>query len=390
MHEDNPEVKLARERGLHVASRAETLAAICASRRLIAVSGTHGKTTTTTLLALVLVEAGLHPSFLIGGDVNEIGTNAVWDKGEWLVVEADESDGTFLVLDPEIAVLTSVEPDHLDYYGGFDKLVDRVRRVLRTRRRAVSWRARTTPIAAEVGTAARRRAGRRARRSADVRIDELQRRSRRRLVRPGREPGTGSVGCRCPFRARTSHRMPPSRRSTALRLGVPIDAAQRALRALCRSRAAGSSTAARRAGVRFVDDYAHLPTEVSAVLEAARSTTTGRVVVVFQPHRYSRTAAVWDQFADSFVGCRRVVVTDVYPAGEEPVPGVTGKLVADAVSSAHPESTVLYVPDRDVARRTGGGTAAPGRPLSHPRGGGPHHASPTNCSGHPHGEPRVL
>ena len=116
-------MKLAREMGIQVASRAETLAAICASRRLIAVSGTHGKTTTTTLLALVLVEGGLHPSFLIGGDVNEIGTNAVWDKGNWLVVEADESDGTFLALDPEIAVLTSIEPDHLDYYGGFDKLV---------------------------------------------------------------------------------------------------------------------------------------------------------------------------------------------------------------------------------------------------------------------------
>src|ERR1700722_4524706 len=121
--DDNYEVQLARARGLLVATRAETLSAICACRRVIAVSGTHGKTTTTTLLALTLVEAGWSPSFLIGGDVNEIGTNAVWDKGEWLVVEADERDGTFLALDPEGSVLTNAESDHLDHYGDFDRLV---------------------------------------------------------------------------------------------------------------------------------------------------------------------------------------------------------------------------------------------------------------------------
>ena len=110
--------------GFRSRSRAEILAAICAFRRVTAISGTHGKTTTTTLAALVFVEAGLHPSFLIGGDVNEIGTNAVWDRGEWLVVEADESDGTFLALEPQIAVVTSIEADHLDHYGTFDQLVE--------------------------------------------------------------------------------------------------------------------------------------------------------------------------------------------------------------------------------------------------------------------------
>ncbi len=171
VHEDNPEVMLARQRGLQVASRAETLAAICASRRLIAVSGTHGKTTTATLLALVLVEAGLHPSFLIGGDVNEIGTNAVWDRGDWLVVEADESDGTFLVLDPEIAVLTNVEPDHLDYYGGFDELVAAFDEYCSKASRGVVASA-DDVVAAEVG----RRHGAALvgfSAGADVRIDEL-------------------------------------------------------------------------------------------------------------------------------------------------------------------------------------------------------------------------
>ncbi|MFC0082560.1 Mur ligase domain-containing protein, partial [Aciditerrimonas ferrireducens] len=115
--DQNPEIQAARVKGIPVLDRAELLAAICRLRRVLAVTGTHGKTTTTSMAALALVEAGLRPSFLIGGDLNEVGTNAVWDEGEWLVVEADESDGTFLALDPAIGVVTSVDLDHLDHYG---------------------------------------------------------------------------------------------------------------------------------------------------------------------------------------------------------------------------------------------------------------------------------
>ncbi len=118
----NPEVVAARERGVAVLRRAEMLAAIAATRRSIAVAGTHGKTTTSSMLALVLVEAGLRPSFIIGGEVNEIGTGAVWDEGELLVIEADESDGTFLELPRHGSVVTSIEPDHLEFYGGFENL----------------------------------------------------------------------------------------------------------------------------------------------------------------------------------------------------------------------------------------------------------------------------
>ena len=119
---ENVELAEARALGIRVAPRSEVLAAICATRRCLAVAGTHGKTTTASMLSLILVEAGLRPSFVIGADVNEIGTNAVWDTGEWLVVEADESYGTFKALRPDVAVLTSVEADHLDYYGTFDVL----------------------------------------------------------------------------------------------------------------------------------------------------------------------------------------------------------------------------------------------------------------------------
>lgn len=118
------ELTEARSRGVSVLSRSEVLAAVAGLRRCIAVSGTHGKTTTASMLSLILVEAGLRPSFLVGGDVNEISTNAVWDQGEWLVVEADESDGSFLALEPEIAVINNVEVDHLDHYGTFGELCD--------------------------------------------------------------------------------------------------------------------------------------------------------------------------------------------------------------------------------------------------------------------------
>jgi UDP-N-acetylmuramate--alanine ligase len=343
VHEDNPEVRLAREMGIQVASRAETLAAICASRRLIAVSGTHGKTTTTTLLALVLVEGGLHPSFLIGGDVNEIGTNAVWDKGDWLVVEADESDGTFLALDPEIAVLTSVEPDHLDYYGGFDKLVAAFDEYCAKASNGVLASA-DDAIAAELG----RRHGAELvgmSAAADVRIENIS---------VGREGVSFDLARSDKLLGRLALPVSGAKLAsnaaiaavTALRVGVPIDAAERAF-----ARFAG---VARRfehrgeaSGVRFVDDYAHLPTEVRAVLEAARSNATGRVICVFQPHRYTRTAAVWSQFADAFGDADVLVITDVYAAGEQPLPGVTGKLIADTVARNHPETMVLYVADRE-------------------------------------------
>src|SRR5580700_7334773 len=119
---ENPELTEARARGIRVVPRSEMLAAICATRQCLAVAGTHGKTTTASMLSLILVEAGMRPSFVIGADVNEIGTNAVWDSGEWLVVEADESYGTFQALRPDLAVLTSVEADHLDHYGTFEEL----------------------------------------------------------------------------------------------------------------------------------------------------------------------------------------------------------------------------------------------------------------------------
>jgi UDP-N-acetylmuramate--alanine ligase len=346
---DNPEIVEAHRRGIPVADRAGTLAAIASLKRCIAVAGTHGKTTTASMLALQLVEGGIKPSFLIGGDVNEIGTNAVWDDGEWLVVEADESDGSFLFLAPEIAVITNVEADHLDHYGSFAA----VRSAFETFAAGASHHrvvGGDDEVAAAIGGAA----------GADLvgtgagcthRIVDLAlARSSVSfgLVGPSGDPlGRLEV----PVPGLHNARNAAVAAVTSLAVGVPLVVSARAL-----ARFAG---VARRFefrgsvdGVTFVDDYAHLPTEVRAVLAAARDGDWRRVVAVFQPHRYSRTAELAEEFGPTFGDADLVVVTDVYGAGEAPVPGVSGQLVADSVRRTFPDMPVLYVVGRADLRVT--------------------------------------
>jgi len=344
--EGNPEVVEARRRGIRVLTRAEMLAAVCARRRCVAVSGTHGKTTTTSMLSLILVEAGLRPSFLIGGDVNEIGTNAVWDTGEWLVVEADESDGTFLELDPEIAVVTNVEPDHLDYYGSFEELVAAFDRFCDGRTGGVVAGADDALAAAVGGRHGADLVGMSA--SASFRLRNEHRHGGG--VAFDLWHGAENLGSlELPVLGAKIAQNAAIATVTALLVGASMEAASAAL-----ARFAGVARRYERRGeangVRFVDDYAHLPTEVHAVLAAARGEAE-RLVVVFQPHRYSRTAALGEQFADAFDGADVVIVTDVFGAGEAPVPGVTGKVVADAVRRAHPDTDVNFVAGRAELRQ---------------------------------------
>ncbi len=340
---DNPEVVAAVAAGIPVLTRAETLAAVAARRRCLAVAGTHGKTTTASMLALVLVEAGLRPSFLIGGDVNEIGTNAVWDEGEWLVVEADESDGTFLHLAPEVAVVTNVEPDHLDHYGSFAAVRAAFTEFLgaASGRRVVGG---DDPEGAALGRAA----------GADVVGTGEGCTHRMTAVATDRSsvafdlsgPG-GDRWARLVVSVPGLHNARNAAVATvaAVAAGAPVDAARRAL-ARFGGVARRVEFRGERDGVTFVDDYAHLPTEVEAALAAARTGAWDRVVAVFQPHRYSRTEAVGAAFGGAFDEADVVVVTDVYGAGEAPVPGVTGRVVAEAVAAARPDREVAYVPGR--------------------------------------------
>ena len=337
---DNPELVAAVDRGIPVVPRSAVLGAMAATRRCLAVAGTHGKTTTASMLALVLVEAGLHPSFVIGADVSEVGTNAVWDTGELLVVEADESYGSFSALVPEIAVLTNVEPDHLDFYGTVEALEDAF---------SDFWPGPPGPGSSGPTT----------------------RWPRPSAAGTGPPPSGLSVGS-----TYTMRRLGLARSSVTFELAGPdgvlgplavpvpgLHNARNAAVAVVAGLAAGAPFAAAAAalgrfagvprrfefrgevhGVTFVDDYAHLPAEVRAALAAARTGDWARVVAVFQPHRYSRTAALAPSFADAFDDADVVIVTDVFGAGERPVPGVSGRLVADAVAAHLPGRPVLYAP----------------------------------------------
>jgi UDP-N-acetylmuramate--alanine ligase len=339
----NPEVVAARERGVAVLRRAETLAAIAATRQAVAVAGTHGKTTTSSMLALVLGEAGFHPSFIIGGDVNEIGSGAVWDDlGELFVVEADESDGTFLEVPRLAGIVTNVEPDHLEHYGGFEPLRDAFARFLAETPGPCVVCA-DDPIAAVLGRASAAKSYGTAA-DADYCMAELTcGRSSSSFVLHHRDVELGRI--QLPIAGAHNARNAAAAVVAALELGAPFDAARVAL-----ARFAG---VARRfehrgevAGITFIDDYAHLPTEVAAALAAARAGEWQRVVCVFQPHRYSRTAALWAEFAGAFGDADLLAVTDIYPAGEAPRPGVSGKLVAQAVLDAHPWRRLAYLPRR--------------------------------------------
>jgi UDP-N-acetylmuramate--alanine ligase len=346
----HPELEAARDQGAQVWTRADLLEAIAADREVVAIAGTHGKTTTSSMLALVLVEGGVRPSFVVGGEVNEIGTNAVWDEGELLVVEADESDGTFLRLRPRLALVTSVEADHLDHWGSlsavesaFDAFVgaaglalvcadDDGARRLRERLEASGG---TAPRILGYGLAD----------EAEFRIEglELARSEVRfRLSRPGGPP----LALAAPVPGVHNARNAAGAAAAGLLLGARPEDVARAL--------ARFGGVARRfefrgevAGITFVDDYAHLPTEVRAALAAARAGGWRRVVAVFQPHRYTRTAALAADFGTAFDDADLVVVTDVYPAGEPARLGVSGKLVLDAVLEARPDTPAAYLPRRD-------------------------------------------
>lgn len=340
----NIEIREARRAGIPVCSRADVLAAICGLRRTLAISGTHGKTTTSSMLALVLAEAGARPSFIVGGDVNEIGSGAVWAAGEWLIVEADESDGTFLRLDPEAAVVTSVEADHVDRYGSLETLQaafgEFLGDVAGFRLVCVDdpWGRRFAaehPDSVGYGRSS----------AADLRLAE---------------PVTGRTGVEFTVRHREGEeirvRLPVPGVHNALNAVAAMGCAQQLGVPLARSAEtlAHFGGVARRyefrgeaGGVTFVDDYAHLPGEVSAILATARGGGWRRIVCVYQPHRYSRTATLWRDFGTVFGEADLVALTEVYAAGEPPRPGVNGKLLVDSLLEAEPHKRVAWLPHRE-------------------------------------------
>ncbi|WP_420443684.1 UDP-N-acetylmuramate--L-alanine ligase [Candidatus Poriferisodalis sp.] len=341
---NNVELSEARRRGIPVLSRAELLSQICQRKRTLAVGGTHGKTTTSSMLALCLVAAGEHPSFLIGGEVNEIGSGAVWDMaGEWFVVEADESDGTFLQLGADAVLVTNIEPDHLDHYGSFDALTGAFERFCSSAngpRVVCADDPQAAAMAERVGGCVTYG------RSEQAKYRIIGARSSRSGAEFELFADTTLIGhCELPLPGLHNVTNAAGALAAALELGA---AATPMIEALGRFAGVARRFERRgeRDGISFIDDYAHLPAEVRAAITAAGSGDWNRIVAVFQPHRYSRIAALWQDFADSFGGADQLVLTDIYPAGEVPRPGVSTELVLGAVLDSHPYASVAYLPGR--------------------------------------------
>lgn len=346
IRESNVELAAARKRRLRVIPRAAALAALMTGARGIAVAGTHGKTTTTSMLTVSLQHCGADPSFVIGGDLNEPGSGAHYGTGELFVAEADESDGSFLLLRPYAAVVTNVEADHLDHYGtvkaiddAFDAFIDRIDPT------GFLVACADDPGARKVVGFARRRGlpvrtyGEAA--DADVRVADLTLHglgSRFEIVDRGRR--LGIVDLVVPGR---HYALDAAAALTAgLSLGYPFNELAAGLSTFrgVRRRMEFKGTAA---GVRVYDSYAHHPTELRADLLAARGLAGGgRLVVAFQPHLFTRTQAFADDFGRALGSADEVVVMEVYAAREDPIPGVTGALVADAVPLER--SCVVYEP----------------------------------------------
>jgi UDP-N-acetylmuramate--alanine ligase len=344
--EGNPELAAARARGLAVWARQQAIAAFAHARRSIAVAGTTGKTTTTSMIATVLEQAGLDPTYLIGGDLNESGSGARAGAGDLFVFEADESDGSFLLTDPAIGVLTNVERDHVDFYpGGEEEL----------RLAFAEFCARSDRVVAcaddEGAREAVRLAGVGAIRygvapGADLHLEV-------ETPGPGGARGTVTVdGEVVPLSLPVdgAHNLLDATAAIAVGgvVGVPADDAAHALSSFGGVRRRFERRGSAR-GAEFFDDYAHVPTELAVTLDVARARRPRRLVAVFQPHRYSRTQALWRELGASLAEADLIVVTDVFGANQSPIPGVTGELVVEGVRLATPDREVVYASHREDA-----------------------------------------
>jgi UDP-N-acetylmuramate--alanine ligase len=327
---ENPELALARERGIEPVHRGALLAELCAEKRLIAIAGTHGKTTTTAMTAWALREIGAGPAYFVGGEVPGLGpdgeaANAGWGEGEWVVAEADESDASFLRLHPEVAVVTNVEMDHHSRWGSLAELHEAFVAFARPARGLV------VPGDEEMGW--------------------LQEAADGVATFDGAAPGPAELDLTVPG----EHNRRNARAAiAALQLaGFDGDEVAKALTGF-RGVHRRLELKGRRGPVSIYDDYAHHPTEVRAALSALREQGPSRLVAVFQPHLYSRTKALAEEFGAALTLADEAIVLDVYPAREEPVgelADVSGLQVAQAAAERGGGMPVWWLPTADLARR---------------------------------------
>ncbi|MFO1148178.1 MAG: UDP-N-acetylmuramate--L-alanine ligase [Alsobacter sp.] len=325
---DNPELMAAREKRLPVVRRAEMLAELMRLKQCVAIAGTHGKTTTTSLVATLLDAGGFDPTVINGGIINAYGTNARLGAGDWMVVEADESDGTFLKLPADVAIITNIDPEHLDHFKTFDAIKDAFRAFVENLPfYGFAVMCLDHPTVQElVGKIEDRRVityGENP--QADVRLMDVDLsggRSRFRVVIRDRKTGhlSGIEGLTLPMPGHHNALNATAAIAVAYHLGIPLDTIREGLKGFGGVKRRFTRTGEWN-GVAVFDDYGHHPVEIAAVLRAARASTNGQVIAIVQPHRYTRLASLFDQFATCFNDADVVIVADTYAAGEQPIPG---------------------------------------------------------------------
>ncbi len=345
--DSNIELLAAREAGSQVRHRSGMLASLCATSRAIGVAGTHGKTTTTALLALMLEAGALDPSVIVGAEIPGYGVGARAGSSDVLVLEADESDGTLDVLPLHSVIITNVDVDHLDYFGSFENVQQSF---IDVAHRAIGYVVVNADDAGSGALVASLTDNQRVKTfgtgaDASVRVAHVASTDRGLSVRF--VIGNIEFACDLPLRGVHNAMNCAAALAMAVAFGVEPSVACAAVE--------NFAGVARRftergefAGALLVDDYAHLPAEIEAAIAAVRThpSLTGRVVAVFQPNRFHRIAAMADTYSDCFHGADHIVITDVYASGTAHIAGVTGELVSRAIHDAHPELSVVYAPTR--------------------------------------------
>jgi UDP-N-acetylmuramate--alanine ligase len=341
----NPEVEVAEQRLIPVIPRAEMLAELMRMKYGVAIAGTHGKTTTTSLIATVLAAGGLDPTVVIGGRLNSIGSNARLGQGEYLVAEADESDGSFLRLMPTIAVVTNIDPEHLDYYHGIEEIketflgfLDKIpfyglavlcldhpniqSLIPKLKKRFITY-----GLTTQADFQAKEIVFEGLSTSFDV-IYHHREIGRLKIRMPGLHNVYNSLATL----------------ATAFELDIPFKTVQETLRDFSGIQRRFQIKGEKK-GILIVDDYGHHPVEIMATLKAARSGWERRIVAVFQPHRYTRTQALFHEFLTAFNDANVLILTDIYPAGEDRIEGVETKALFEGIRE-YGHKDVTYIPDK--------------------------------------------
>lgn len=349
----NCELMAAREKNIFVISRGEMLAELARNKSSIVVAGTHGKTTTTSMISLIFEYNNINPTFLIGGELNDIGSNAKFGESKYFIAEVDESDGSLLYMESETAVITNIELDHLDYYknyndvenvflefakkvssngqiiicGDFDNL-----KKIREKIKVIDKKIKTYGINADNDIYA-----------SNVKLGSFG--SIFDIYVDNSIKGTVALkvyGVHNIYNALAAI-------SVGMSYGISFEKIASVLKQFTgvkrRFQYKGTVDEAD-----FIDDYAHHPTEVKVTLKGARTGSWKRIITIFQPHRYSRVKYLYDDFGDSFNDSDLTIITDIYPAGEDPVPGVSGKLIVDSILRKNPRKQVVYLPRKNLIK----------------------------------------